>query len=400
MPWNGSGVFSRIYSWVASRDAGLDILADRMDQDTDDIAQGLMHCLTVNGETTPAANLPMANFRHTGASAGVADTDYATVGQVKNGGGGIAAGGFVPISGGAMTGNLTVPFLRSTGNLQADGEIFGGSLHCYGAAEVDGNLNVLTGYVQTRNLVASTTISALGAATVGSLHSTGSADIDTTLNVDGTSTLRGQVTLTNGVAGNLAVGGAATIGGATTVGSLHATGSADIDATLNVDGTSTLRGQVTLMNGVAGNLAVANNLTVQGSITAVANGFFDNDLTCQGTITAVSDVWASTVYAFTFTNRSDPRLKADIAPAPAGCLELVEAVLPRTYHWRDKPDTAQHWGFLAPEIGAAMAARGWEFGGVATDRDGFAGLAYAELVPVLWKAVQELAARVAALEAR
>ncbi len=69
MPWNGSGVFgARVYSWAADRDAGLDILADRMDTDTDDIAQGLMHCLTVNGETVPVANLPMANFRHTGAS--------------------------------------------------------------------------------------------------------------------------------------------------------------------------------------------------------------------------------------------------------------------------------------------------------------------------------------------
>lgn len=107
MPWNGSGVFARIYSWAADRDAGLDILADRMDTDTDDIAQGLMHCLTVNGETVPTANLPMANFRHTGAAAGVADTDYATLGQIKNGGGGLA-GGFLPLSGGTIAGPLTV----------------------------------------------------------------------------------------------------------------------------------------------------------------------------------------------------------------------------------------------------------------------------------------------------
>jgi hypothetical protein len=109
MPWNGSGVFSRVYSWVSDAAAGLDILSDRMDTDTDDLAAGLMHCLTVNGETLPVNNLPMANFRHTGASPGIAASDYATVGQVLNGGGGIVAGGFVPLAGNvSMTGPLGV----------------------------------------------------------------------------------------------------------------------------------------------------------------------------------------------------------------------------------------------------------------------------------------------------
>lgn len=108
MPWNGSGVFARVYSWIADAAAGLDILADRMDQDTDDIAQGLMHCLTVNGETVPTANLPMNNYRHTGVSAGVADTDYCTVGQIKNGGGGLPSGGYLALAGGTLTGNLII----------------------------------------------------------------------------------------------------------------------------------------------------------------------------------------------------------------------------------------------------------------------------------------------------
>lgn len=83
MPWNGSGVFNRIYSWVADANAGLDISATRMDTDTDDITtSGFGNCLTRDGQGIATANLPMGGFRHTGASNGVAATDYATVGQV------------------------------------------------------------------------------------------------------------------------------------------------------------------------------------------------------------------------------------------------------------------------------------------------------------------------------
>jgi trimeric autotransporter adhesin len=41
MPFNGSGVFQRLYSWVTDRDAGTKIIADRMDAETDGIVSGL-----------------------------------------------------------------------------------------------------------------------------------------------------------------------------------------------------------------------------------------------------------------------------------------------------------------------------------------------------------------------
>ncbi len=86
MSWDGSGTFNRIYSWVADKAAGLDIIASRMDTDTSNItSNGFGNCLTRDGQGTPTANLPMNSFRHTGASNGVAATDYATVQQLKNG---------------------------------------------------------------------------------------------------------------------------------------------------------------------------------------------------------------------------------------------------------------------------------------------------------------------------
>lgn len=86
MPWNGSGTFNRIYSWVADKAAGLDISSSRMDTDTDDIAStGFGNCLTRDGQGQPSTNLPMAGFRHTGVGVGVARTDYAQLSQDQDG---------------------------------------------------------------------------------------------------------------------------------------------------------------------------------------------------------------------------------------------------------------------------------------------------------------------------
>lgn len=86
MPWNGAGVFNRVYSWVADKAAGLDISSSRMDQDTNDItANGFGNSLTRDGQGQPTANLPMNGFRHTGVQNAIARTDYAAFGQVQDG---------------------------------------------------------------------------------------------------------------------------------------------------------------------------------------------------------------------------------------------------------------------------------------------------------------------------
>lgn len=85
MSWNGSGTFSRIYSWVSDKAAGLDISSSRMDTDSNDIASnGFGNCLTRDGQGFASANLPMGGFRHTGVQDGVARTDYASLGQLQD----------------------------------------------------------------------------------------------------------------------------------------------------------------------------------------------------------------------------------------------------------------------------------------------------------------------------
>ena len=85
MPWSGSGIFSRIHSWIADKAAAINITASRVDEDSNDFTSGINACLAKNGENTPTANLPMGSFRHTGVGNGVGRADYAAVNQVQDG---------------------------------------------------------------------------------------------------------------------------------------------------------------------------------------------------------------------------------------------------------------------------------------------------------------------------
>ena len=84
--FNGSGTFVRSYSWQTDRDNGIKIRADRMDTEDNGFASGLTNCVTRDGQSPATANLPMANFRHTGVSNAAARTDYAAAGQIQDGG--------------------------------------------------------------------------------------------------------------------------------------------------------------------------------------------------------------------------------------------------------------------------------------------------------------------------
>jgi hypothetical protein len=123
----------------------------------------------------------------------------------------------------------------------------------------------------------------------------------------------------------------------------------------------------------------------------------------------------SQIYAATATiNTSDRREKIDIAEADLG-LDFVRRLRPVSYRWRvaeqvaDPADPAappvpregrrRHFGLIAQEVAAALDGRDaalW----VRDAETGLEGLRYAEFVPVLVKAVQDLADRLDRLEQR
>lgn len=85
MAFNGSGTFSRLFSWATDAANGIKIRSDRMDSEMDGFAAGLSNCIVKDGQTTITADLPMASFRHTGVGDASARTHYAVVGQIQDG---------------------------------------------------------------------------------------------------------------------------------------------------------------------------------------------------------------------------------------------------------------------------------------------------------------------------
>jgi hypothetical protein len=65
----------------------------------------------------------------------------------------------------------------------------------------------------------------------------------------------------------------------------------------------------------------------------------------------------------------------------------------------DKPGKRTHWGFLASDVKAAFDKTGLDFGGYVKAEDGSENLRPDQLIPVLWKAVQELKAEIDVLKA-
>lgn len=85
MPWNGSGLFTRLYNWTQDAAGGIKILASKHDAETNGIVAGLNNCLTLDGQNKPTANIDWNGKKITNLLAGTAATDAATVGQIVAG---------------------------------------------------------------------------------------------------------------------------------------------------------------------------------------------------------------------------------------------------------------------------------------------------------------------------
>ncbi len=96
------------------------------------------------------------------------------------------------------------------------------------------------------------------------------------------------------------------------------------------------------------------------------------------------------MYAASWTNASDRKLKHDIAEIPVG-LNFVKALKPVSYIYNSSTTATKTLGFVAQDVQEAMRANtlGKEYGLVnQLDKDHL-GLNTTELIPVLTKAIQE-----------
>jgi hypothetical protein len=83
MSYNGSGTFV-INSAGQPVVANTVISATTFNALTADLANGLTTCITKDGQTTPTANIPMANYKFTGLGTGSAAGDSANLSQVQS----------------------------------------------------------------------------------------------------------------------------------------------------------------------------------------------------------------------------------------------------------------------------------------------------------------------------
>ncbi len=56
MPWNGSGLFTRVRNWVTDKNNGIKIVASLHDSEDDNLANGLNNCVTKDGQSKMAAD--------------------------------------------------------------------------------------------------------------------------------------------------------------------------------------------------------------------------------------------------------------------------------------------------------------------------------------------------------
>ena len=68
---------------------------------------------------------------------------------------------------------------------------------------------------------------------------------------------------------------------------------------------------------------------------------------------------------------------------------MVAGKIKRT-EYRDVHGKRTHWGFNAAEVKAAFDGIGMDFGGYVEAENGTMSLRPDQLIPVLWKAVQDL----------
>jgi len=83
--FDGNGVYDLRYSFVIDAANNIKILASRQDQMWEDVKTGFQTCMTVNGQTTVTANIPMSTFKFTGLGDGSAATDSCALGQLQKG---------------------------------------------------------------------------------------------------------------------------------------------------------------------------------------------------------------------------------------------------------------------------------------------------------------------------
>ena len=84
MPFDNTGTFNRIHSWEQDRLDGISIDSERVDEDTNDIAEGLSNCMLRDGSMAMGGILDMNNFKIQKLANGTASSDAVNKDQLDS----------------------------------------------------------------------------------------------------------------------------------------------------------------------------------------------------------------------------------------------------------------------------------------------------------------------------
>lgn len=157
-------------------------------------------------------------------------------------------------------------------------------------------------------------------------------------------------------------------------------------ANFSCGGTLTATGACTFNSTVN----ASNNITTGNSLIGLS--VYPLNGNNSGNCGAPGNAWFQ-VASYNLVNESDPRLKDDLAPAPAGALEAVKEIGVYTFKYKSDPTSATHTGFDATEVAEHVPTA------LVTGDDEQQTLAInlPDMIAKLWQAVQELSAEVASL---
>lgn len=149
----------------------------------------------------------------------------------------------------------------------------------------------------------------------------------------------------------------------------------------------TIRKGISGANGITIGTNTNHNLGIQTNNTVIATFSSSGNLTLTGTL-GVTGTRVSNIYTTnqTTTNAetvdSDNRLKKQISTINYGLSDLL-SLRPVQYKWKKSSDKSIHFGLIAQEVSDVIPE-------IVKERDnGFLGISYQELIPILINAIQE-----------
>ena len=264
--------------------------------------------------------------------------------------------------------------------LDVDGDVTGrGDLSLINGRITAVQAQLMGGTDPIHNTITLTVQAATGGGDHRALDVTGNTSLSGSLGVTGNTSLSGDL----GVTGNTSLSGPLGVTGNTSLsGDLNVTGNTSLSGPLGVTGNTSLSGSLNVNTG---------NLTVTGGSITTNESIDATDTITGGLLVSKGDV--------TCFSTSDRRLKEDIRQIEnAG--ETIDKLRGVRYKWRDEwfkenEVILAHQddiGFIAQEVEEVVPEMVSEKG------NGYKGISYHKLVPLLLEAVKDLRQDVRRLE--